>query len=192
MRLIYLAGFAALVTAGVGVAYGPYHEVSSEGQQQARGAALAPPSPAGPTSAAAGTAKKISSLTETLLHDREACYFRPRDLDHPDNPACDRIGYHERALKQLGARIPRSYPYDPPADIDEEDVVLRYLRLNPEDKRSPDEVNQNLVLLARSLVQDRSGCYAGTEERDRKCEAIGYWERGILSMGADVDGQEGY
>lgn len=134
----------------------------------------------------AGAKPNSADLLASLYQDRRLCYASGSDPNERGASACERIGYRERALVRLGAEIPRR-PFrnsiDPPEG---EDVVSRYLRANPDDDRTPDEINQNILLLFYSAEQDRAVCHASSRQVEPACESLGFHERGLTMFGANL------
>jgi len=130
----------------------------------------------------------VKATVAALRRDRDTCYASLDPGKNPDEPACDRIGFHERTLSLAGAEIPRSYPYDPPPPNgpDGGDAVARYLRLRADKSEPAEKIEAVIHLLIVALHSDRRQCYDPELGFDDVCAAIGHHERGLIHYGIGV------
>jgi hypothetical protein len=200
VRALYIVSASALLLAGAGIAYLPSWQEAAPDVAVEAGDAAATDAPANPAPAVVAAAARradgpeVATLLATLRRDREACYLSGDGDGKGSEAACTRVGYHQRALVRLGAVVPPGTSPEETAAIllardtpGGEDVVARYLRLNPEDASPPDEINQNMILLDHGLEQDRAACFKSDLPDQRACELIGLHERGLSMFGAIID-----
>jgi len=125
---------------------------------------------------------EVQKLIAALLKDREDCYGNGRNLLEPEVPACARIGLDERQLVEAGAELPPSQMLERVTTrmMSDSGVETAYLKNDPGDRRSAEEVSQDIVAAYAGIRQDRDTCYSRTFVDERECMRIGYIERSLI------------